>query len=302
MLLAAAFFAGPTANASAATTVFGADGPSGPLVIQPEGLERVEGNYGKLFFIQRMPATKVVNRITLGDIALSSSCTKTGPILRLAVAEHVAGSMGTETSSATWEGNALESIPADHEFKPRTWRTEPITFVKGRAYSFWVNGTSSPCVSFDVRSWPHNEMQVNAGINRCDRVRSGDYRMWHEAGQPDAVLCPERDGLPENFDPSMPEGWLLTYESSVQPAHDRAAAAPPIAQLLGAPLRSGDRVILRGRTPAGTIMLVRTQLGHRIVEARLNVGRRVGRSVLRVSRGRGGPRLVLRPGSGATQP
>jgi hypothetical protein len=37
---------------------------------------RDEANFAKLFFIQNMPVTKTVNRITLGDLALSSSCTR----------------------------------------------------------------------------------------------------------------------------------------------------------------------------------------------------------------------------------
>lgn len=198
-------------SALAATTVTGAASPGGPLVIEPDVGPRNDSNYGKLFFIQKMPATKTINRVTLGDIALSSSCTATGPVLSLRISEHPTGAMGTETPATSWEGKALEQIPADYEFKRRTWRTEPITLVKGRGYSFNVTGTQSGCTSFEVRSWAHNLQKVNAGSSRCDRVMSSAWRMWHDTNANDAVTCGQYNSLPQDFHSSMPRGWLSVY-------------------------------------------------------------------------------------------
>jgi hypothetical protein len=53
----------------AATTVTGDDAPATPLVIQPDSGERVDNTHQMLFFIARMPTTKTINRVTLGDLA-----------------------------------------------------------------------------------------------------------------------------------------------------------------------------------------------------------------------------------------
>ena len=209
--VAAVFVAAP---ASAATVVTGADTASGPLVIAPDSGPRDDTNFGKLFFIQKMPVTKTVNRVTLGDIALSTSCTATGPVLNLSVAEHPSGAMAGESVQTVWEGKALEPIAADHVFRQRTWRTQPMTLVKGRGYSFNVSGTQSGCTSFEVRSWAHNGPKVNPGSVRCDRVFTPAWRMWHDSGANDAVACGAYATLPEDFDSSMPPGWLSVYPYS----------------------------------------------------------------------------------------
>lgn len=203
-------FSVPSAQAS--TTVTGDNDRTSPLVIEPSGTGTVHNASNMVMFIQRMPVTKTVNRITLGDIGLDPGCTYTGPVLRLFIRQHPTGQIGTETSSLYWEGNALEEIAADTDLEPRTWRTEPITFVKGRGYSFWVQGTINGCNSYKLRSWPHNHPQVNTGQERCDRVLGSSFRMWHEAGQSDAVPCPY-DLVPGNFDSGMPEGWLSVTQS-----------------------------------------------------------------------------------------
>jgi hypothetical protein len=185
----------------------------GPLVIQPAGTARVDFNRDMLVFIQNMPATKLVNRISLGDIAYTDDCVSTLPQLKLSVREHPAGAIGLWTTTTVWEGNA-PLIAANHNYEPRTWNTEPITFVKGRGYSFWVEGQSSSCSVFKTRSWPHNQSQVNPGTNRCETVTSNRYRMWHEVGQSDAVPCPN-SGQVANLDPSMPTGWLSLSSPSL---------------------------------------------------------------------------------------
>ena len=203
----------PASAASAATVVTGHDTPNGPLVIEPDTGARYDSNSGSstLFFIQKMPATKTINRVTLGDLALSSTCTSTSPVLGLSIREHPTGAIGSETSIGTWEGEPLAKIPADQQFARRTWRTEPITLTKGRAYSFRVESTVSGCLSVQIRSWAHNHSKVNVGASRCDRVTSSTYRMWHDTDASDVTVCGSQNSLPNNFDPTMPRGWLSVY-------------------------------------------------------------------------------------------
>lgn len=212
-LLGAAVIAVMGGNARADTVVTGAANPVGPLVIEPDTGARVDTGQ-MLFFIQEMPTTKTVNRITLGDLAMTPGCKIASPTYNLTVRQHPSGAMGTSTSTGNWEANPLESLVFDADLEQRTWRMTPVTFRKGYGYSFWVKGNYTACQTPEVRSWTHNEPKVNAGANRCDLVIASRWRMWHEAGQSDAVACGYPDTVPVNFDPSMPPGWLSVYSGS----------------------------------------------------------------------------------------
>jgi hypothetical protein len=66
-LIVLLFFA---ASTQASTTVTGDDDRTSPLVIEPSGTGTVHDAQNMVMFIQKMPVTKTVNRVTLGDIGL----------------------------------------------------------------------------------------------------------------------------------------------------------------------------------------------------------------------------------------
>jgi hypothetical protein len=196
----------------AATTVTGDDSPATPLVIQPDSGERIDDANQMVFFIARMPTTKTINRVTLGDLAQSAGCTMASPWYTLTIREHPSEAIASWTSDANWKAESLEFAVFDTQLQKRTWRIPPTTLQKGRGYSFWVNGyfTGAGCASAKVRSWPHNAQHVNAGPNRCDQVSPSAHRMRHGSGLNDAVVCASAS-IPSGFDPSMPQGWLSVY-------------------------------------------------------------------------------------------
>ena len=84
----------------------------------------------------------------------------------------------------------------------------------------------------------------------------------------------------------------------------RAATAPGLAQVLGRPLRPGERAEVSGTVPRGTELLVRARAGRRLVTAVFDrVGPVHGRATLRVNRTRAGtPAVVLVRGGAQIKP
>ena len=196
---------GPAA-AQATTTVNGVQDTNAPLEIVPNGSftdQAVSITNGNLVaFIQRMPVTKTIERVTLGDLACSS-----GSNPMLFIREHPQGRLDTETSPASWQADALDWPELPRTPGRVTWNIERTRLHAGKGYSIWIQGTCDSGMT--VRTWPHNQAQVNAGPARCDRVNGGHWRMWHQSGQSDAVRCPaSAPTRPDNFAASMPTGWL----------------------------------------------------------------------------------------------
>jgi hypothetical protein len=64
-------------------------------------------------------------------------------------ADHVTGNrmntrssraMGKWTPETTWKAQSLEYATFDAQLQKRTWRVPTVTLLKGRRYSFWVDG------------------------------------------------------------------------------------------------------------------------------------------------------------------
>jgi hypothetical protein len=212
-----AFLFGFDAAATATTTVSGEKGHETPLEIDPTQepsspeTAAIAAYYGQIImFVQRMPETKLVNQVTLGDLGRQSGCTAAAYNLFIRESPTGAADINQHTESGKWEAASLQPITFPEEPGKVTWQIQPTVFKEGYAYSFWVNSPNSSCQSPFARTWAHNETRVDGGTQRCDGANAAyDFRMWHEAGQSDALVCPKYSGeVPSGFAASMPTGWL----------------------------------------------------------------------------------------------
>jgi hypothetical protein len=123
-------------RAFATTTVTGDSEVNAPLVIDPsasptdpETAEVNAGAIGTLAFIERMPVTKVVQRITVGDVAkvaAAPGCDESVPV-RLYVHEYPDGnSVGGNQIAYSSQTVDLPTSPAKLAFD-----IPPTTFSKG---------------------------------------------------------------------------------------------------------------------------------------------------------------------------
>ena len=206
--------AGSTGSAAAETVVSGASDHDSPLVIDPTQepaearVEQVLTYHGQtVMFIENMPTTKLVTRITLGDLAQESEC-KGAAVYSLVVGESPTGRSIEGTPNWLAKSLAPQALPA--EPGKVTWQITPTVLRKGRGYTFVVESPSAynNCMAVQMRTWTHNGPVVNGGPGGCDagHAEYWGYRMWHEQGKNDAVVC--FGEMPSGFDPSMPTGWL----------------------------------------------------------------------------------------------
>lgn len=204
----------PPAHAS--TAIEGDLDANAPLVIDPsttpsdpQTAEIKHGGYPTVGFLQSMPATRMVSRVTIGDVGRGTGCpSPTG--VHLLVNEHVGGDLRASAQIR----NSVVDVPLPTTPGKVSFNIQPTLFRKGRGYSFQlVQSASCPLAR---TTWAHNEPTIDGGSTRCAAgppapVGSIDVapRMWHETGQADRIpLCVSR---PESwaFDPSMPTGWLV---------------------------------------------------------------------------------------------
>ena len=220
-VLAAMFGVMPTPTAGASTIITGDRDSSLSLEIVPASdpiTTQVTASSGlTVAFIQRMPVTKTVRRVTLGDLSVGSGCGATA--LQLFIREHLTGDVDTSSQIA---------YSADHRSLPGapgkvTWDIPSTTLLKGRGYSFRL-AMPQGCGTFALTNWAADAPPVNAGPARCAQGPMMDpagtqvrWRMYHVQGVNDAqtpcVTVPPP--VPPYFDPTMPTGWLVTSGSYV---------------------------------------------------------------------------------------
>lgn len=203
--------AGP---ANADTTVSGDRDANAPLVIDPASnptdplvVDQLVSNL-TLAFIQRMPVTKVVNEITVGDLGQWSGCA-TPTTTRIFVREHPgAGELGSELNDSQQIVYSLTTNAMPATLGTITYTIPPTTFRKGRGYSIRLQATD--CSHVRLRSWEHNAPIVNGGPDICTEAPNGK-RLWHVSGLDDSNWeCVNRLPGARSFDPSMPTGWLAS--------------------------------------------------------------------------------------------
>jgi hypothetical protein len=201
--------AGGPQTAVATTVVSGDKDSNVPLVIDPStdptdplATTATPGSQ-LLMFIQKMPVTKVVDEITIGDVAVGAGCSASTASAK--VLEYVDGELSGSADAQFYStgGAPISTVPSK-----LTWSFSPITMHKGHGYAF--SASVSGCASMTRTTWAHNAPQVNPGELRCASAPNGK-RMWHQQGLDDAVWgCVDRPPGSRRFDPSMPTGWLIS--------------------------------------------------------------------------------------------
>ena len=200
-------------GASAGTVVTGDQDANAPLVIDPSTnpadpyIRETSSATETVVFIQRMPVTKAINRVTLGNLGLGSGC-----------ASGMAAAQIWEHDGAAWGGTtdlrhyATGSVPLPATPGEMTWTFPTTILLENHAYSFRVS--VSGCPTFKHTTWAHNFPQVEGGPSWCEQGPS-DRRMWHVDGIDDATWsCVTRTEPYRTFKPDMPGGWLVSHQPS----------------------------------------------------------------------------------------
>jgi hypothetical protein len=243
----------PGPSAFATTVVTGNVDTNAPLVLDPTGTpndaETIDVDFGtvvNLSFIQRMPVTKVISQVTMGDLGSAGSCSV--PVsARLYVYEHVNGDLAGGTEIAYSEDNRdLPATPAKV-----SWTIPPTTLRQGRGYSFKVAGQGDSCRDGRLTTWGHNETGVDGGSVRCTggppATPGGNpvmRRMWHAAGANDRdpnCVSYLNDWA---FHPTMPEGWLVTDNAGWYALSGTSPTKPSAESLCTTPAaQAGAKVV-----------------------------------------------------------
>jgi hypothetical protein len=210
-------------SAVATTEVSGDRDANAPLIIDPETAptdpltREISLNGGpSVMFIQKMPVTKIVNEITIGDIGQAAGCT-TPTRTRLFVREHPGDPNDDPDLGSDFYASQQIIYSTDYVALPSapskvTYAIPPTTFRKGRGYSFLISASysSTDCKLGRHTTWAHNGAQINAGPATCVGAPASK-RMWHASGADDAdPACVTRPEPYRTFKPTMPQGWLVS--------------------------------------------------------------------------------------------
>jgi hypothetical protein len=196
----------------AVTMVSGDHDSNAPLLIDPSSdpddpLVTTSTTTSQLvMFVQRMPVTKVVNQVTVGDLALGPGCATGSANAKIEEYNN------REIGGAGGVFSSMGAKPISATPSKITWQFAPVVFRKDRGYAIKVSVFG--CASFSQTTWAHNEAQVNPGQVVCAKGPQTWRRMWHQYGHDDrAPGCVDRPPGQGSFDPSMPTGWLVSHIS-----------------------------------------------------------------------------------------
>ncbi|MFN8130736.1 MAG: hypothetical protein U0R70_04225 [Solirubrobacteraceae bacterium] len=233
-----------------------ASGSVAPLVIAPSddpAVERLDlgGGPADVFFVQRMPATKVVTTVTLGDFAKDPACEQAAP-LRLYVREAPSGDLWDDHSQIAY---SPQMVPPPEEPGRMTFQIAPTTLRAGRGYIFRL-GWEGGCRFVRQTTWAHNAPTVNPGPSSCTgppEIAGGiyggpSYRMYHQQGLDDRQpACLNDASDPVRFHPSMPTGWMVTQGALPWSVSAKAGERHDVSQ----PLCLDDNIFNLGVRDAG---------------------------------------------------
>lgn len=218
-----------------------------PLVISPNAdplVRDVQNPTGvPVSFIQRMPVTKSVNRVTLGDFANASGCSEPARVA-VVVKEHdnddfYAPGWDLAQSNTTVIARSSDYRSLRGSAAKVSWAIPPITLTVGKAYSFWIlTDAEGGCQTVAQTTWAHNATQVNSGVASCytgPYIGPGGYdgyspytqRLYHVNGLSD--FDPRCLNTGYAYGPDMPTGWLATELLCYGNCRNLAVRSTPVA-------------------------------------------------------------------------
>lgn len=170
--------------------------PSGPIVA----------------VVASLPASRLVDQVTVGDVGLGPSCEQGRSSVRLAIGRIPAFRLDGEAPLTT---SALVDLPATPG--PVAFSVPPTLLKRGAGYVFRLV-LDSGCRLARRTTWSHTGSTVGVGNHRCGPAPDGylSLRFWHTKNVADWATCPGIDSapaisVPENADATMPSGWLQGF-------------------------------------------------------------------------------------------
>jgi hypothetical protein len=221
-LVASVLLAAPPAMAT--TDVTGLGDSTSPLVINPKTLPtdalalRLDvGSAPTVAYIEKMPVTKTIKQVSIGDFAADQGDCSNPMQVRVSVAEHSAANPDDFAQITYSEINP--TVPDAPGVLTFTLKDE-VTLKAGLGYSFHIQSTDPGACRWAYQTtWAHNASVVDGGSNPCtggpyvgESPASQEKRGWHSYGSPDGVTGP--DGCAgTNWSAVMPSGWLVSFPS-----------------------------------------------------------------------------------------
>jgi hypothetical protein len=197
----------------------------GPLIIDPSSSDDpvtlpVYAYAGQSYFIERMPQTKSVTGITIGDFG-QDQCSSSSPTARLYVYSRGNNDLNGPSAEIAYSNEIpLPATPGRLSFSFEWLQAGGSTLLmsKDKAYSFQVG--VSGCSSFKQTTWAPLESKMETPNRTCiTPMPFGQYgdisakMAWHDATttSPDPACMNFLLGLW----PQEPDGWLV----SIQPGN-----------------------------------------------------------------------------------
>jgi hypothetical protein len=214
----------------------------GPLVIAPHADDDprtvvVSNSLVPVYFIQRMPQTKAVVSVTLGDLG-RESCSDQHPTARLWVSE--SSSHDFDSQANLGYTNAVELPPEPGRM---TWTFDylasggtTLMLRAGHTYSFRIGITG--CSSFRQTTWAPLQPKLESPSETCATglpfgSASGyrTRRQWHDdlVSPGDGCVSSYNTDFLANGWPYLPDGWLVSVDSSIARISNTHAAPDPSA-------------------------------------------------------------------------
>jgi hypothetical protein len=211
-------------DASAGVTFSGQLSSAGPLIIAPHDDAQtvtIEGS-APVFLIQRMPVSKTIGTVTLGDFG-RGSCSSSDPRVRLFISDRPTHDL---TGSATQVAYTNE-VPLPATPRRLVWTFEwvsgggSLVLQEDHTYNFELS--LSGCSSFKQTTWAPADPRLETPAATCisglpfQTATSGPRRQWHdESTTPDSVCVNHPVEWAEDWWPFEPDGWLVSINPGAQ--------------------------------------------------------------------------------------
>ncbi len=199
-----------------ATSTGGLLDPTQQLLIDPSNAPVVSSGLDlsaatPVMFIESMPKSMSATSVTLGDFASDPACSGDADV-RLEIYDY---SPDGDLNAGQLVAASLVSQRLGRVLGPITWQIPATDLAAGDAYAFMLQAQPGSCGNALIRSWAHNQHEVNAGSNACSAFpgEAGMWRLWHTQGSVDSSGCGFISS-PSGFDPAQPTGWQQVRHST----------------------------------------------------------------------------------------